>query len=112
MSRSGRTQPGRGCGTWGARRSRLTNDATAQVNQIRDLLECAWPAVLAASGSPFRSMTWRAALAMVLDRCAGDLGRVRRLGSARFEAAVRRSCHGGCDPPVPADRAGRVRRPV
>ena len=27
---------------------------------------------------------------MVLDRCAGDLGRVRRLGAARFEAAVRR----------------------
>jgi transposase len=74
----------------GARRCRLTTDATAQVNQIRDLLECAWPAVLAASGSPFRSASWRAALAVVLDRCAGDLARVRRLGPARFEAAVRR----------------------
>jgi len=74
----------------GARRSRLTTDATAQVNQIRDLVECAWPAVLGASGSPFRSASWRAALAVVLDRCAGDLARVRRLGPARFEAAVRR----------------------
>jgi transposase len=27
---------------------------------------------------------------VVLDRCAGDLGRVRRLGEARFTAAVRR----------------------
>ena len=36
----------------GARRSRLTTDATAQVNQIRDLLECAWPAVLGAVGQP------------------------------------------------------------
>jgi transposase len=74
----------------GARRRQLTTDATAQVNQIRDLLECAWPAVLGASGSPFRSVTWCAALAVVLDRCAGDLGRVARLGPARFEGAVRR----------------------
>ena len=60
------------------------------MNQIRDLLECAWPAVLSASGSPFRSASWRAAVAVVLERCAGDLGRVRRLGAARFTAAVRR----------------------
>ena len=57
----------------GARRHQLTTDATAQVNQVRDLLECAWPAVLSASGSPFRSASWRAAVAVVLDRCAGDL---------------------------------------
>ena len=74
----------------GARRHQLTTSATAQVNQIRDLLECAWPAVLSASGSPFRSASWRAAVAVVLGRCAGDLGRVRRLGEARFIAAVRR----------------------
>jgi transposase len=74
----------------GARRRQLATDATAQVNQIRDLLECAWPAALGASGSPFRSATWCAALAVVLDRCAGDLSRVRRLGPARFEGAVRR----------------------
>jgi hypothetical protein len=74
----------------GARRSQLTADATAEVNQVRDLLECAWPAVLSASGSPFRSASWRAAVAVMLDRCAGDLGRVRRLGEARFTAAVRR----------------------
>ena len=74
----------------GARRRQLTTDATAQVNQIRDLLECAWPAVLGASGSPFRSTTWCAALAVVPDRCACDLSRVVRLGPARFEGAVRR----------------------
>ena len=60
------------------------------MNQVRDLLECAWPAVLGASGSPFRSASWRAAVAVVLSRCAGDLARVRRLGEARFTAAVRR----------------------
>ncbi len=67
----------------GARCGQLTTGATAAVNQIRDLLECAWPAELAASPSPFRSVTWCAALAVVLDRCAGDLSRVRRLGRAR-----------------------------
>ncbi len=30
----------------GARRLQLTADATAAVTQVRDLLECAWPAVL------------------------------------------------------------------
>ena len=74
----------------GARRDQLTTGATAQVNQIRDLLECAWPAVLGAASSPFRSASWRAAVAVVLERCAGQLGRVRRLGEARFTAAVRR----------------------
>jgi transposase len=74
----------------GARRYQLTTAATAQVNQIRDLLECCWPAVLAVSGSPYRSASWRAAVAAVLERCSGDLARVRRLGAARFEAAVRR----------------------
>jgi transposase len=74
----------------GARRAQLTSGATAQVNQVRDLLECAWPAVLTASGAPFRSSSWRAAVAVALDRGAGDLARVRRLGEARFTAAVRR----------------------
>jgi len=45
----------------GARRSKLIADATAEVNQVRDLLECAWPAVLGAAGVPFRSATWRGA---------------------------------------------------
>jgi len=41
-------------------------------------------------GCPVPSASWRAALAVVLDRCAGDLARVRRLGLDRFTAAVRR----------------------
>jgi len=74
----------------GARRAQLTTDATAAVNQIRDLLECAWPAVLAASGSPFRSVTWCASLAVVPGPVRRGLRRVRRLGLGRFTAAVRR----------------------
>jgi len=78
----------------GARRGQLTTGATA-VNQIRDLLECAWPAVLAASPNPFRSVSWCASLAVVLDRCAGDPGRVpvaAWTGSPRWCGG---SCPGG-----------------
>ena len=64
-------EPERASAVWarlrhlGARRRQLITEATAAVNQIRDLAECAWPAVLAASPSPFRSVTWCAALAVV-----------------------------------------------
>ena len=89
----------------GARRHQLITSATAQVNQIRDLLECAWPAVLAASPGPFRPVTWRASLSVVPGRCAGDLRRVRRLGLDRFTAAVRRELRAG------AGRGGRSAPP-
>jgi transposase len=89
-------EPERASAVWarlrhlGARRLQLTTDATGQVNQVRDLLECAWPAVLDASGSPFRSATWCAAVSVALERSCGDLTRVRRLGLGRFTVAVRR----------------------
>ena len=60
------------------------------MQQLRDLLDWVWPAVLDAAGSPFRSASWQTSLAVVLDRAGGDLGRVRRLGLDRFTAAVRR----------------------
>lgn len=74
----------------GARREQLITDVTGQVQQIRDLLECVWPAALEAARQPFRSSTWTAALTVIVDRDGGDFSRTRRLGSARFEAAVRR----------------------
>jgi transposase len=74
----------------GSYRDRLISQATAGVQQLRDLLECAWPAVLTAAADPFDSITWCAALAVVLERCEGRLERVARLGPKRFEAAVRR----------------------
>jgi transposase len=72
----------------GARRQRLVTEATACVQQLRDLLECAWPGVLEAAGDPFDSTNWCAALAVVLDRCDGHPERLARGGLARFEAAV------------------------
>jgi transposase len=72
-------------------REQLIIEATSQVQQMRDLLDCVWPAVLncarssrsgRAPGSP-RSL-W------VVERDSGDLARTRRLGWARFETTVRR----------------------
>jgi transposase len=60
------------------------------IQQIRDLLECVWPAALEAAKWPFRSTTWIAAMTVVMDRDGGDLDRTRRLGAARFEHAVRK----------------------
>jgi transposase len=74
----------------GARRQRLVTEATACVQQLRDLLECAWPGVLGAAADPFGSTNWCAALAVVLERCDGHPERLARGGLARFEAAVRR----------------------
>ena len=74
----------------GARRERLITEATACVHQLRDLLECAWPGVLAAAAKPFESTNWCAALAVVLERCDGRPERLSRPGLARFEGAVRR----------------------
>lgn len=81
----------------GSYRDRLITTASAGVQQLRDLLECAWPAVLSAAADPFDSITWCAALAVVLGRCDGRRERLARGGYQRFEGAVRREfgCWGG-----------------
>jgi transposase len=48
----------------GARRAELLVRATASRQCLRDLLECAWPALLATAAKPLDSATWRAALAI------------------------------------------------
>lgn len=60
------------------------------MQQIRDLLECVWPAALDTARQPFRSRTWIAALTVVVNRDGGELSRTRARGPARFEQAVRR----------------------
>jgi transposase len=74
----------------GARRAQLLVDSGRQVQQIRALLECVWPAALQTARQPFRSATWTAALSIVVDRDGGDLARTRRRGLPRWENAVRR----------------------
>jgi transposase len=74
----------------GARREQLITEVGSQVQQVRDLLECVWPAALEGARQPFRSRTWIAALSVIVDRDRGDLARTQRLGAVRFEHAVRR----------------------
>jgi transposase len=74
----------------GARREHLIAEACSGIQQMRDLIECVWPAALKTAQQPFRSRTWVAAMSVVLGRDRGDFTRTRRLGSARFEQAVRR----------------------
>jgi transposase len=74
----------------GVRREQLITEAGSQVQQMRDLLECAWPAALDTARQPFRSQTWVAALSVIAGRDRGDFARTRRLGAARFDHAVRR----------------------
>lgn len=74
----------------GARRTQLTTQVGAARQQLRDLLECAWPAALQAAAEPLDSATWRAAVQVVLARTAGDPATLGRLGEARFACAVTR----------------------
>ena len=74
----------------GTRREQLIEEHVRCVQQVRDLLECVWPAALEAAKHPFKSTTWVAAMAVVVERDGGDLERTRRLGAARFERAVRK----------------------
>ncbi len=64
----------------GARREQLLETHIRCVQQIRDLLECVWPAVLDAAAQPFKSMTWVAAVSVVVARDDGNLARTRRRG--------------------------------
>ena len=74
----------------GVRREQLITEAGSQVQQMRDLLECAWPAALDTARQPFKSPTWIAGLLVIAGRDGGDFARTRRLGAARFEQAARR----------------------
>jgi len=51
----------------GARRNDQLVESSAARQQLRDLLECVWPAVLATAVQPLNSTTWRAAMAVSCD---------------------------------------------
>ena len=52
----------------GTRREQLITEAGSQVQQMRDLLECVWPAGLDTARQLFRSVTWLAALSVIAGR--------------------------------------------
>src|SRR5262249_17762204 len=74
----------------GTRREQLITEAGGQIQQMRDLLECAWPAALDTARQPVRSGIGPGGLSVIGGRDGGALARTRRLGAARFERAVRR----------------------
>ncbi len=95
----------------GARRNKLLTETTAQVQEVRDLLECVWPAALSTAAQPFKSRTWAAAMTVILDRDGGDLDRTRPAGVGQ----VRARCAPRDHPPrwaetVAADRPQPLRR--
>ncbi|HET8683723.1 MAG TPA: transposase [Micromonosporaceae bacterium] len=75
----------------GARRYRLLVAVGAARQQVRDLLECAWPAALGAAADPLQARNWLAALAVICRHvgASGDLGRIASLGFVDLAVAVR-----------------------
>jgi transposase len=70
----------------GARRVEWVTRIGAARQQLRDLLECAWPAALTAASRPLDSLTWRAAMSVT----GCDPAEVLRLGLDGLTDAVRR----------------------
>ena len=68
----------------GARRNDQLVEAGSARQQLRDLLECVWPAALAAAADPLDAMTWRAAMAV-----SCDPAEIVAMGWDRFADAVR-----------------------
>jgi transposase len=68
----------------GARRADQLVAASAARQRLRDLLECAWPAVLSTATDPLDALTWRAALAV-----STDPARIAAMGWEAFADAVR-----------------------
>jgi transposase len=67
----------------GARRDDQLVAAGAARQALRDLLECAWPAVLGTAADPLDALTWRAAMAV-----SSDPDQIAAMGYAAFAAAV------------------------
>jgi transposase len=97
--------------------------ATAARRGLRDLLECAWPALLAAAAQPLDSPTWRATLALSADPAviaamswqefsAALRGQVRAAGGQRICHRVPRAIHAAAAEPggIAAERAAALER--
>ncbi len=68
----------------GARRNDQLVEAGSARQQLRDLLECVWPAALQAAADPLDATTWRAAMAV-----SCDPGEIVAMGFDSFAEAVR-----------------------
>src|SRR3954454_6998817 len=59
----------------GARREELITANVAEVQKVRDRVDCVGPRALETAAQPFRSQTWAAAMSVITDRDGGDLDR-------------------------------------
>jgi transposase len=107
----------------GARRAELLTRSTAARQALRDLLECAWPALLQTAADPLDSTTWRAALAISPDPAAitamslhqftaAVRGQVRALGGQRTSQRIARAIHAAAADPggIAAERDAALER--
>ena len=82
-----------------ARRVQLTTEATAGVQQLRDLLECVWPAALSASGRRFGRcrgvQRWPSRSTVPLRICAGCVGSAGPGSPPRYAASCPAGARGG-----------------
>jgi len=72
----------------GRRREQLVRASTASVLRVRDFLSSAWPSAASACAQPFDSVTWLAALQVVVSRCGADPARMGAMGEGEFAALV------------------------
>jgi transposase len=79
----------------GARRFTLVADVISCMQQVSDLLACAWPAALGVAARPVESTTWQAALGVIVDRCAGDPAGCARWGMTGSSPRSAVICPGG-----------------
>jgi transposase len=78
----------------GRRREQLVRAQTAAVLRVRDFLSVAWPSATQACAQPFDSVTWLAALQVVVCSCGADPARLAALGEGEFAALVRAAVPG------------------
>ena len=83
----------------GARREQLIAEAVAQIQQIRALLECVWPASLDTARQPFRSQTCVAAVTVVAVSGWPGSNALRREISRRGGRSRRCASCVHCSPP-------------
>ncbi|WFG45917.1 transposase [Pseudonocardia alni] len=107
----------------GARRDGQLVVATAARQCLRDVLECAWPAVLRVASKPLEAITWRAAMAVstqpaqiaamsYADLAAAVRAELPRWGGTRCNHRVLRAVHAAASAPgaVPAERDAAAER--
>ncbi|MDN5920806.1 MAG: transposase [Pseudonocardia sp.] len=107
----------------GARRDGQLVVATAARQCLRDVLECAWPAVLRVASRPLEAITWRAAMAVstqpeqiaamsYADFAAAVRAELPHWGGTRCNHRVLRGVHAAAARPggVPAERDAAAER--